>query len=105
MAAMTANTLCAGLRDNELLEPKIPPLKTGLDDENGKLGYMLTGSKSRCDTFCMQRDPTVEALAPLLCWVSSQVQTSLNLIRPFDHIWRNSLSIAHCRYLSSAGSC
>lgn len=89
MAAMTANTLCAGLRDNELLEPKIPPLKTGLDDGNEKLGYTLTGSKWRCDTFCMQRDPTVEVLAPLLHWVCTQVQTSLNLIRLLDHILRN----------------
>lgn len=86
MAAMTANTLCAGLRDNELLQLKIPPSKTGLHDGNESLGSMLTGLKWRCDTFCMQRDPTVEALAPLLCCVSTQVQTSLNLIRPFDHI-------------------
>lgn len=82
MAVMTVNMLCGGLRDSELVEPKILLLKTGLDDGSEKGSDMFTDTRWRCatSTLCMQRESTDKAFAPLFGWVSNQVYLSLNLI-------------------------
>lgn len=76
MAAAFAVTPYDGLRDNVYRARKIPPQRTGLDEACEKDGHMFTESKWRCDTLCMQRDPTGEAFTPL----ASLLQVS-NLLR------------------------
>ena len=80
MAATTVNMPCGGPRDNELLEPRIPPLKTVLADRSEDSKYIFADVKWRCDPFCMQREPASEGFTPLYCWVRTQVQISLNPI-------------------------
>ena len=68
MAAASADAPYDGHHDSGYLDRKTLPLRTGLHDSE----YLFTETKWRCDTLCMQRDPTGETFTP----ISSLVQVS-----------------------------
>ncbi|KAL8790581.1 MAG: hypothetical protein Q9195_006261 [Heterodermia aff. obscurata] len=91
MAAASADAPYDGHHDSEYLDRKTLPLRTGLHDSR----CLFTETQWRCDTSCMQRDPTGETFTP----ISSLVQFRHCI--PCENKYANGLQFLELTFLDS----